>query len=154
MDLEEIARLIEIIDRADIEEFELEREGVRVRVRKGQVHVASTATPAVVPAVQSAPLVQALGAAEPPTTSPEDEDLHIFRAPIVGTVYITPKPDAEPFVRLGDQISAGANLCIIEAMKIFNTIESDVAGEVARILVENGQPVEFGEALFAIRIQS
>ena len=154
MDLEEIARLIEIIDRANIEEFELEREGVRVRLRKGQVHVTSSASPTVVPAIQPAPPTHALEPADTPSPSSEDEDLHIFTAPIVGTAYITPKPDAEPFVRVGDQISPGTNLCIIEAMKIFNTIESDVEGAVVRILVENGQPVEFGEALFAIRTQS
>jgi len=123
-------------------------------LRKGQVHLTSAAPTAAVPAVQAVPPAHALEAADTPSPSSEDEDLHIFTAPIVGTAYIIPKPDAEPFVRVGDEISPGTNLCIIEAMKIFNTIESDVEGTVARILVENGQPVEFGEALFAIRTQS
>ena len=155
MDLKEIAELIEIIDGADIEEFELEREGVRIRVRKGKVQVISA--PASAPAPSTGPMGSEAG----PALSPKTEDravakekLHLFKAPIVGTFYITPKPDAGPFVKPGDAISPGSNLCIIEAMKIFNTIESDVQGEIVRILVENGQPVEYGEALFEIRLDS
>jgi acetyl-CoA carboxylase biotin carboxyl carrier protein len=82
----------------------------------------------------------------------KDESLHVFTAPIVGTYYITPKPDAEPFVQVGDRVSKSRVLCIIEAMKIFNQIESDVDGEIVAILVENGQPVEYGEPLFHIRL--
>jgi acetyl-CoA carboxylase biotin carboxyl carrier protein len=76
----------------------------------------------------------------------------VFTAPIVGTFYITPKPDAEPFVQVGDKVGKSTVLCIIEAMKIFNQIESDIVGEIEEILVENGQPVEFGEPLFKIRL--
>jgi acetyl-CoA carboxylase biotin carboxyl carrier protein len=153
MDLKEIAQLLELIDGADIEEFELERDGVRIRVRKGQgreagghTQVSRTAPPAGRGEVSSP--------AEAETPPVEKENLHVFTSPIVGTFYITPKPDAEPLVRSGDSVSVGTNLCIIEAMKIFNTIESDVEGTVVRILVENGQPVEFGEGLFEIRISS
>ena len=88
-------------------------------------------------------------------TSPDlDESLHLFEAPIVGTFYLSSKPDAPPFVEIGQQIQEGTVLCIIEAMKIFNQIESDIAGEVVRILVENGQPVEYGEALFELRLNT
>jgi acetyl-CoA carboxylase biotin carboxyl carrier protein len=93
------------------------------------------------------------------TTSPsptvEKADTHfIFEAPIVGTFYLTPKPDAEPFVKIGDPVGKGKVLCIIEAMKIFNQIESDVDGKIVRVLVENGQPVEYGQPLFEIQVNA
>jgi len=91
------------------------------------------------------------GAPAVASTEPEDESVHTFTAPIVGTFYLTPKPDAEPFVKKGSEVSEGSVLCVIEAMKIFNQIESDVAGTIVKIFVDNGQPVEFGEPLFQIR---
>ena len=89
------------------------------------------------------------GPAEPMPATPTDE--HIVKSPIVGTFYAGPSPDAGPFVRVGDFVEAGQTVCIIEAMKLMNEIEADIGGEVARILVENGQPVEYGEPLFALR---
>ena len=85
-----------------------------------------------------------------PAATPAEE-LHIVKSPIVGTYYAAPNPEAEPFVRVGDMVEAGQTVCIIEAMKLMNEIEADVSGEVVRILVENGQPVEYGEPLFALR---
>jgi acetyl-CoA carboxylase biotin carboxyl carrier protein len=93
-------------------------------------------------------------APESPQEEVTEEEFHVFAAPIVGTFYITPKPDAEPFVQVGDKVSQSTVLCIIEAMKIFNQIESDVEGEIVSILVENGQPVEYGEPLFEIRLST
>ena len=84
----------------------------------------------------------------------KEEANFFFEAPIVGTFYITPKPDADPFVKVGNQVENGTVLCIIEAMKIFNQIESDVEGEIIKILVENGQPVEYGQPLFEIRVKA
>ncbi len=149
MQIKEIAELIEIIENSGIEEFEMERSGVRVRIRKG-----ATAVPQS-PALE----LQAVpgGEVEVPETEPvpeAGESLYTFTAPIVGTFYSSPKPDAESFVKAGDAVGKGAVLCIIEAMKIFNQIECDVDGEVVRILVENGQPVEYGEPLFEIRPSS
>jgi acetyl-CoA carboxylase biotin carboxyl carrier protein len=87
--------------------------------------------------------------AQPAPAAAADE--HIIKSPIVGTFYAGPSPDAGPFVRAGDFVEAGQTVCIIEAMKLMNEIEADIGGEVARVLVENGQPVEYGEPLFALR---
>lgn len=151
MQVKEIAELIEIIERSAIEEFELERSGVRIRVRKKSSNLAPP--PAAVNPMLESPKASDSKVADA-APAEEETSLHRFKAPIVGTFYITPKPDAEPLVKVGDRISKGTVLCIIEAMKIFNQIESDVEGEIVRILVENGQPVEYGEPLFEIRPDS
>lgn len=148
MDNQEIKELLELIRNSGIEEFEMEKAGVRLRIRNAVV-----AQPSIEhrPVVAAAPILAPAAAPEAPAP-PAEEDLFIFRAPIVGTFYLTPKPDAEPFVQVGDRISKNTVICIIEAMKIFNQIESDVIGEIVEILVENGRPVEFGEPLFKIRL--
>jgi len=146
MQIKEIAELLKIIEQSGIEEFELERSGVRVRVKKGKVH----GSQGLVAEVHSQTVPPALPTDSTPQKS-RDESILLFKAPIVGTFYITPKPDAEPFVTTGSRVSKGQVLCIIEAMKIFNQIESDVDGEIFRILAENGQPVEYGQPLFEIR---
>ncbi len=149
MQVKEIAELIEIIERSAIEEFELERSGVRIRIRK----CTSTAPAQTVVNRMLGDPAQAAPPG-PPEAETVESPHHIFKAPIVGTFYLTPKPDAEAFVKRGDRVGQGTVLCIIEAMKIFNQIECDVEGEIARILVENGQPVEYGEPLFEIRLDS
>src|SRR5215471_12242114 len=163
MNQKELKELIDFLIDRNISEFELERGDVKVRVKRGsdaQVSVAGhpvqlmpiAATPAVVPAASAAP-----PPATPPPTAAEavqpaaEEELHIVKSPIVGTFYEAPAPGAPPFVKPGDQVQAGQVLCIIEAMKLMNEIESDVAGEVVKRLVANNQPVEYGQALFAIR---
>jgi acetyl-CoA carboxylase biotin carboxyl carrier protein len=104
-------------------------------------HLAASATPAAAPtAITPAPVATAAAA-----------DEHIIKSPIVGTFYAGSSPEAGPFVRAGDKVEAGQTVCIIEAMKLMNEIEADVSGEIARVLVENGQPVEYGEPLFAMR---
>lgn len=151
MQIKEIAELIQIIEKSAIEEFELERSGVRIRVKKGVPQASGvTKTETEVHLTAATAPVQA----EPTPVAAESEDLFVFKAPIVGTFYLTPKPDAAPFLRVGDFVSEGTVVCIIEAMKIFNQIECEVEGEVVRILVENGQPVEYGEPLFQIRLAS
>ena len=151
MNTKEIQALLELVDQFDIEEFEMERSGVRIRIRKGSSgsHLQTKAT---VGPREDASLPPSEEPPEPALDQPED--LYIFRAPIVGTFYNAPKPDAEPFLHLGDSVESGSVLCIIEAMKIFNQIESDAAGEIIRVRVENGQPVEYGEPLFEIRLRS
>jgi acetyl-CoA carboxylase biotin carboxyl carrier protein len=94
--------------------------------------------------------VAAEHAASAPAAAPAD-DLHVIKSPIVGTFYAAPNPESGPFVKVGDTVQAGQTVCIIEAMKLMNEIEADISGEVARIMVENGQPVEYGEPLFALR---
>ena len=154
MDIKEIKELLELLQDSGIEEFEMEKAGVRLRIRNSrpvQVH----ASPAASPAAQAAAAggVPHVVSTQPalPAEQPE-EDLYVFKAPIVGTFYTTPKPDAEAFVQVGDYVAKNSVVCIIEAMKIFNQIECDVSGEIVAILVENAQPVEYGEPLFKIRL--
>ena len=151
MDIKEIRELLELIQQSAVEEFEMEKSGVRIRIRKS-VQYGTIAAPSTSPvnALEAETLLEAPSE----TGEAEDEDLHVFTAPIVGTYYLTPKPDAEPFVQVGDKVFKSNVLCIIEAMKIFNQIESDVDGEIVAILVENGQPVEYGQPLFQIRLSS
>jgi len=150
MDLKEIRDLLELIDHTKaIEEFEMEQGDLRLRIRKANARSNDSAPPQQ-PGIGGTPTI-VLPAGE--KTAPA-EALHLFKAPIVGTFYITPKPDAEPFVRPGDPVHKGMVVCIIEAMKLFNQIESDIDGTIVRVLVENGQPVEYGEPLFEIRLRS
>ena len=157
MNQKELKELIDFLIDRNISEFELERGDVKVRVRRGsdaQVSVAGhqvpivplAVTPTAVPAAPTTPPA----AAEEVQPAPE-EALHIVKSPIVGTFYEAPGPGAPPFVKSGDQVEAGQVLCIIEAMKLMNEIESDVAGEVVKKIATNGQPVEYGQPLFAIR---
>jgi len=157
MNLKEIKELIELMTEKDVSELELERAGVRLRISRARKAAAEAGVPAsVLPA--AAPAVAANPAPAPapaalPTAPPAEprEDLHIVKSPIVGTFYEAPAPGAPPFVKLGDPVQPGKVLCVIEAMKLMNEIESDVAGEILKRFVENAQPVEYGEALFAIR---
>ena len=149
---EQVQALIDLLEERGLEEFELEREGLRIRVkRRGAAapppvfenYLPAASEPARAEAAALAP-----GAAEGELRG---EDIHVVKSPIVGTFYASPRPDAPPFMKLGDTVAVGQVLCIIEAMKLMNEIEADVAGEVVRIYVENAQPVEYGESLFAIR---
>jgi acetyl-CoA carboxylase biotin carboxyl carrier protein len=160
MNQKELKELIDFLVEKDITEFELERGDVKVRVKRGSepVVVPVAAAPAAA-AVLSTPLVApgppspaAPQAAPAATAEPAEETgLHIVKSPIVGTYYESPSPGSPPFIKVGDTVSAGQVLCIVEAMKLMNEIESDVAGEVVKILVNNNQPVEYGQSLFAIR---
>ena len=163
MNQKELKELIEFLIEKDIAEFELERGDVKLRVKRGgsspEVHY-------VQPAVSAVPMMQAPGMAAAAVASPtvaaateavstkveaaSEEDLFLVKSPIVGTYYEAPSPGSPPFVKVGDVVDAGQILCIIEAMKLMNEIESDVSGTVAKILVKNGQPVEYGQPLFAI----
>ncbi|SHF58231.1 oxaloacetate decarboxylase, alpha subunit [Desulfofundulus australicus DSM 11792] len=151
MNLQEIKELIKLIDQTDIAELSLESAGVRVAIRKAGAQGIIPAPEKEAPPVP----VQAREAAAPP--APEREKnvdisgLTVIRSPMVGTFYRAPAPDAPPFVQVGDQVTKGQILCIIEAMKLMNEIESEVSGEIVDILVENGQPVEYGQELFLIR---
>jgi acetyl-CoA carboxylase biotin carboxyl carrier protein len=147
MEISEIKELLEIIQGSTIDEFEMEKSGVRVKIKKFSGHQLEPGiVREVLPAVSSAETTVA------PSIEKEEEGIYLFRAPIVGTYYLTPKPDADPFVEVGSRVTQSSVLCIIEAMKIFNQIECDVSGEIVKILVENGKPVEYGEPLFKIRL--
>jgi acetyl-CoA carboxylase biotin carboxyl carrier protein len=161
MNQKELKELIDFLIEKDISEFELERGDVKVRIKRGAEAAAPLITHAVPMATMpmAAPSAQAgqpVAAAPPATASAAppaaaEEELHTVKSPIVGTFYEAPGPGALPFVKPGDQVAAGQVLCIIEAMKLMNEIEADASGEVVKVLVNNGQPVEYGQPLFAIR---
>jgi len=169
MNQKELKELIEFLIEKDIAEFELERGDVKVRIKRGgadfpaaaepryiagpPAHPAPVSTPTAVPAAHPAP---ASPTAAPPAGTVESEEetgLHVIRSPIVGTFYEAPSPGAPPFVKIADSVAVGQVLCIIEAMKLMNEIESDYAGELVKRYVTNAQPVEYGQPLFAIRTQ-
>ncbi len=153
MDIKEVKDLIREVLHSDISEFELEHTGTRVRMKRGlsrdsALPLPSSAQPVTVSIAPSQP-IQAEAAMT--TAASEDTTLHVVTSPIVGTVYRAPSPGSEPYVKLGDQVSEGTVLCLVEAMKLMNEIPSDIEGEVVRIYIENAHPVEFGQKLFGIR---
>src|SRR5262249_51587471 len=155
--LTEIKELIEFVSKKEFNEFELERGGFRLRWRRGGSEPAPSSRPPAnipQPAGENRPVefAPAPPAATQPAPAPPEEELHIVASPIVGTFYRSPSPTAEPFVKLGDTVEAGKTLCIIEAMKLMNEIPSDASGTVAKVFVENGQPVEYGQSLFGIKV--
>lgn len=155
MTFEQIKELIDIVCQKGLQELEVERSDFRVKIVGPSVGVPAAFTPAVEQVPTSAPVAGAHQAASAaPAAASEGKAGHVITSPIVGTFYHAPSPDADPYARVGDRVSAGQVLCIVEAMKLMNEIESDVAGEVLEILPSNGQPVEFGEPLFVIRLDS
>src|SRR5215468_3570585 len=156
-ELEQIEQILRTMAEHNLEEFEYSRGDLRIRVKKPSTNNAVYAAPPqrmiaepeiiVAGAVPTATPTLPAPPAEPRAT----EDLHLVKSPIVGTFYGSPSPGAEPFVKVGVHVDAGQTLCIVEAMKLMNEIESEVSGEVLRIFAENGQPVEYGQPLFGIR---
>ena len=154
MNQKELKELIEFLIEKDIAEFELERGDVKVRIKRGTLVSVAPAQPQIAahnPSTPASPGEVSGAPAAPPRTPAPEEGLHIVKSPIVGTFYESPSPGSPPFVKPGDAIEAGQVLCIIEAMKLMNEIEADMGGEVVKRLVNNGQPVEYGQALFSIR---
>jgi oxaloacetate decarboxylase alpha subunit len=156
LDLKELKEILQILEEKEITEFELEEEGMKLRIRKASAvssnHAAGggPAAPLVVAAPPpAAPLMPVPPAAAP--AAPEATDVVVVRSPMVGTFFRAPDPNSPPFVNAGDRVKVGQVLCIIEAMKLMNEIEAEVAGEIAKVHHENGQPVQYGEALFSIR---
>jgi acetyl-CoA carboxylase biotin carboxyl carrier protein len=157
MNQKELKELIEFLIEKDIAEFELERGDVKVKIKRGAEHTV-VHTRADVPYVAvNVPQTGLSAAAVPPPSAPPvvepaaEENLHMVKSPIVGTFYEAPSPGAPPFVKVGDTVEVGQVLCIVEAMKLLNEIESDVAGEIVKKMGGNGQPIEYGQELFAIR---
>jgi acetyl-CoA carboxylase biotin carboxyl carrier protein len=158
MNQKELKELIEFLIEKDIAEFELERGDVKVKIRRGGQHaiparseISYTMAP---PSPDIRPSAAVPASAPPPAVASEpvaEENLHMVTSPIVGTLYEAPSPGAPPFVKVGDTVEVGQVLCIVEAMKLLNEIESDVAGEIVKKMGSNGQPIEYGQELFAIR---
>ncbi|MGQ9672656.1 MAG: acetyl-CoA carboxylase biotin carboxyl carrier protein [Candidatus Aminicenantales bacterium] len=150
IDYEEIARLVSFLEEKNLTHFELEVEGFKIKISRA----VGSATPTATSSFSSAP-------GEPPATNlplssavqapAESNNLHFITSPMVGTFYRAPDPNSPPFVDIGDEVKKRQTLCIIEAMKLMNEIESDVDGIVTDIFIENGKPVEYGQKLFAIR---
>jgi acetyl-CoA carboxylase biotin carboxyl carrier protein len=157
MDFDELRQILELIREHELTEFELERDDLKLRVRKtGAAMPVMTMAPAVAPPpvapASPAPAGAPASAASTPAAAEEtDIELAIVSSPIVGTFYRSPDPTAKAFVEVGDSVKKGQVLCIIEAMKLMNEIDSEFDGEVVNVYVENGQPVQYGERLFAIR---
>jgi acetyl-CoA carboxylase biotin carboxyl carrier protein len=154
--LDELKQILELVREHELTELELEGEGLKLRVKKdGPVvvhHAAAAPVPAVLPRGAGASTPAAAVAPGPASAEIEvDTELAVVKSPIVGTFYRAPEPDAPPFVAVGDTVRQGQTLCIIEAMKMMNNIDSEYEGTVVKIYVENGQPVQFGERLFAIK---
>jgi acetyl-CoA carboxylase biotin carboxyl carrier protein len=153
MDLKYLEKILKIFDESTLTELELEEEGSKVRLARQKepaapiqyamppqfAYGAQQAAPAAPPATTQAPSASAPAA-----------NTHEVKSPIVGTLYRAPSPDADQYVQLGQQVEIGTTLCIVEAMKLMNEIESDAAGKIIKILVENGQPVEYGQTLFIL----
>lgn len=150
----QIEQLLRFMSEHNLEEFEYSRGDLRIRLRKPSAHTVVAAHRPTAEIIVPAPV---------PTSAPQNseavaeadlrsgEDLFLVKSPIVGTFYASPSPGAEPFVKVGQYVEAGQTLCIVEAMKLMNEIESESSGEVLRIFAENGQPVEYGQPLFGIR---
>jgi len=164
LNLHDIQELLDLLAAKEITEFEMEQQGVKIRVRRGNSHSgnaensngygiapgpAQAAAPPPAPVETTSPeLPPSQAGSEPAAES--TEGLFIMKSPIVGTFYSSPAPNAPPFVNAGDTVQVGQVICIIEAMKLMNELEAEVAGKIVRTYVENGQPVEYGQSLFAI----
>jgi acetyl-CoA carboxylase biotin carboxyl carrier protein len=157
MDISYLEKLLKLFDESTLTELEIEEEGTQVRLARlkeqpAQIQFAPAPYaygPTPAPAPQSAPAASAPGAngAAPASTGAKT---HEIKSPIVGTFYRSPSPDADSYVEVGAHVNIGTTLCIIEAMKLMNEIESDAAGKIVKIMVENGQPVEYGQTLFIV----
>jgi len=156
MDFEEINQILAMMREHELSEFELERQGLKIRIKKEAGHML-VAPPQVVMTAPVAAAPTPTGASPAPTAAPaasEDDgelEFAIVKSPIVGTFYRATEPGARPLAEVGDTVKRNQVLCIIEAMKLMNEIESEYDGEVVKVYVENGQPVQFGERLFAIK---
>lgn len=155
MDFNLIKKLVRLVDTSDVTDLEVEQEGFRIKVAKkvrvsGQVYSQPQLMQQSAPASQ--PAQQKAEESKPAAKDEKSEKLHEVRSPIVGTFYRAPAPDADPYSQVGDTVSAGSVLCIVEAMKLMNEIESDVSGKIIKILVENGKPVEYNQPLFLIQV--
>ena len=149
-DVRKIRRLVELMDDHDLSEIDLRQGEQRIRLRKGREPVVIAGAPNV-----SAPVVQPTAPTvdqpqPPPTTSPSGEDASYITSPMVGTFHASPSPEAAPFVKVGDRVGPETITCVIEAMKVFNEIQASCSGAIAAVLVESGEPVEFGQKLFKV----
>jgi acetyl-CoA carboxylase biotin carboxyl carrier protein len=161
-DIADLKQLIEFLKEYQIAEFDLDRGDLKIRLKFNQqstpqaglgdlARLLSTAPPSTAAAASVAAPPAAPALPQAPQEDPE-AGLHIVKSPIVGTFYSSPSPGAAPFVNPGERVEKGQVICIVEAMKLMNEIESDASGEIVKCLVSNGQPIEFGQPLFSVRV--
>ena len=160
MDFDEINHILDLVKQHELSEFELERDGFKIRIKKGGVEHAAPATPppplvthgaAYASGSPAAPSATPEAVPPPPAPASDEADFAIVKSPIVGTFFRASEPGAPPFVDVGSSVKKGDVLCIIEAMKLMNEIDSEYSGEIVKVYVDNGQPVQYGERLFAIK---
>jgi len=153
MDLDLIKKLVKIVDSSGVTDLELEENGLKIKIAK-KVRSAQVITQAQIPVASAQPAASTADGTAKQKSEAEAvaTNLHEIRSPIVGTFYRAPAPDADSYIQVGSDVSAGSVLCIVEAMKLMNEIESDVSGKIVKILVENGKPVEYNQPLFLIEL--
>jgi acetyl-CoA carboxylase biotin carboxyl carrier protein len=154
LSFKEIKELIDLVSERGLAGIEVERAGFRLRIEGGRPAVSNGAAETVpaVPGSAAAPTTALAAAERSATAEKEAEAVHVITSPIVGTFYRAPSPEADPFAEVGERVGKGKVLCIIESMKLMNEIESDVEGEIVAVYARNGQPVEYGERLFGIKL--
>ena len=150
MDLRKLKKLIDLVQESGIAELEITEGEERVRIARGGPLSVSPPAPGAAPVGTTPASVAATAAPAIPAAAEAAPEGHVVKSPMVGTFYRAPSPEAKPFVDVGSPIKAGETVCVIEAMKLMNEIEADASGTIKAILVENGQPVEYGQALFII----
>ena len=157
MDLDLIKKLVKIVDSSGVTDLELEENGLKIKIAK-KIRNAQVITQSQIPVSSAQSIIQSASAVveetgkQKPGAEEITANLHEIRSPIVGTFYRAPAPDADAYVQVGSVVSPGTVLCIVEAMKLMNEIESDVSGKIVKILVENGKPVEYNQPLFLIEL--
>jgi acetyl-CoA carboxylase biotin carboxyl carrier protein len=161
-DMKDLRELIEFLKQYQVAEFDLDRGDMKIRLKFEQAHspaaipdLSRLVVPAPISIPATAPATPSSAEAAPATAAPEtdpDAGLHILKSPIVGTFYGSPSPGAPAFVSPGDRVEKGQVVCIVEAMKLMNEIEADASGEIVKCFITNGQPIEFGQPLFSIRL--
>jgi len=156
MDLEIIKKLVKIVDSSSVTDLEIEESGLKIKIAK-KIRSSQVVTQAQIPVASTQSVIQPTASvagegAKQKTEAEPAANLHEIRSPIVGTFYRAPAPDADSYAQVGTVVSPGSVLCIVEAMKLMNEIESDVSGKVVKILVENGKPVEYNQPLFLIEL--
>jgi len=158
-DMKDLRELIEFLKEYQVAEFDLDRGDTKIRLKFAQPTAPSAGLADIAKLVTAAPIAQPASVAVPPAASAAaapaadpDANHHIVKSPIVGTFYGSPSPGAPAFVSPGDHVEKGQVICIVEAMKLMNEIESDASGEIVKCMITNGQPIEFGQPLFSIRV--
>lgn len=157
MDLDLIKKLVKIVDGSGVTDLEIEENGLKVKIAK-KIRNTQVISHTQIPMGPAQPVIQPAAPKADESAKPQKEveqipsNLHEIRSPIVGTFYRSPAPDADSYVQVGSEVSAGSVLCIVEAMKLMNEIESDVSGKIVKILVDNGKPVEYNQPLFLIEL--